>query len=308
MHTVLHVSHAQLIYIYHANLKFLQKELLQGCELIATGCLVICNNDTGCSRPARQYLKQAARAVVTTVSALVQVFYTHKEHSAETLAAQKTGAVWSTCDALLKVPQGNRNSIRRELFTYALDCKETLDEFTALIEQGAAVDSLTTIQEDDNTTENETTWNDFMDGNQDQYTEVELPIATSCLALVKSSRGSINVVLKACEGVGERVSDDDDSTELLQWIASLTNLARSVGDGMTDLGTCLYPPLEIKEDGLPKQVTQQRDAIVTLQEYILDAPVELPEEVTEMASKLKGAAQTRCQEAQDAISAALETK
>jgi len=297
-----------------------QKELLQGCELIATGVLVICNDDTGCIRAARHFAKQAARAVITTTCELVKVFATHHEHDTENIAAQKTGAVWSTCDALRKTPQGNRNAIRRELFTFVMECNETIQEFTELVELGAAPSSLNTIAEDtiagsNNSTDAEegTTWDDFCQGSDEQYSASELPIATASLWLVKCSRGTINVALKACESVGGMVEtdgSDPDKDALLEWIRTMTNLARVVGEGMTDLGTCLYPPLDLShtsdEDDLPVYLLKQRDALVALTEYVLDAPTDLPEEVTELASKLKGAATTRYDEAQAAIVAAME--
>jgi hypothetical protein len=77
---------------------------------------------------------------------------------------------------------------------------------------------------------------------------------------------------------------------------------------MTDLGTCLYPPLHLNskdEDSLLHQLNMQRGAIVALTECILDTPTELPQDVTELASKLKNAATTRYKEATDAIDAAL---
>jgi hypothetical protein len=57
---------------------------------------------------------------------------------------------------------------------------------------------------------------------------------------------------------------------------------------------------------LQHQLGTQRGAIVALTEcIILDTPTELPQDVTELASKLKNAATTRYKEATDAIDAAL---
>jgi hypothetical protein len=51
-----------------------QKDLLKGCELVATGALVIHQDKVGCSRSVRHYVKQAPRGVVATCLQLVQVF------------------------------------------------------------------------------------------------------------------------------------------------------------------------------------------------------------------------------------------
>lgn len=290
--------------------------------MIATGVLVIHSNEQGCARSTRHFGKQASRAVLATTVDLVTVFAQHHEHDTKNLAAQKTGAVWNTSDSLLKVPQGNRNSIRRELFTYVMECNETLQEFTELIEEGASSNGLETIGEEEsnavgtnnNNDMGEATWDDFCDGNDQQYSASELPVATASLCLVKCSRGSINVCLKACESVGNVVESSgenksDARVPLLDWIKTLEHLARRVGEGMTDLGTCLYPPLNLTkgdEDCLQAQLLKQRDALVALNEFVLDCPTELTEEVMELASKLKGAAASRCDEATAAISTALE--
>lgn len=301
--------------------------------MIVTGVLVICKDDTKCAKSCRHYANQAARGVVTTTLELVRVFAQHVEHVPPNHAAQKTGAVWSTCDALVKVPHGNRNAIRRELFTYIMECNETMEEFEGIIQLGPKVNSLETVNQDEileNTnsttvrnTQEEVMWGEFLDGDSEQYSETELPIATCCLCLIKCSRGSLNVTLKACEHVGHVVensnNDDENGNQspllLLEWIRNVTSLARLVGNGMTDLGTCLYPPLNLNGDNdngndsdtsLIHELVKQRDAVVALTDFILDAPIDLPEEVTEVASNIKGAANTRYEEATNAIAAALE--
>ena len=277
----------------------LAKDLLHGCELIATGALVICEDNVGCSRSARHYAKQASRAILATTLELVKVFATDPSivwEGKEQLGAQKTGAIWSTCDELLKIPKGNRASMRRDLFTWIIECNETMGEFTEMIQLGAINDE-------------EASDDDFGD---DQYTEKELPIVEAALALVKCSRGSMNVTLKACEAAGVAACGNEEEG-LLEWIATLHNLARVVGEGMTDLGTCLYPPLELIVDAndgehLTKQLVTQRDAIVALHDFCLEANFDLPQDVTELASKLRSVAQTRYEAAHDAISETLETK
>lgn len=278
--------------------------------------VVLCNDDVGCAKSTRHLANHAARAVIHTTMALVDLFQQRHQHDTDNIAAQKTGAVWSTCDILLKIPQGNRNAIRREMFTYIVECKETWHEFDTMIQRGPTSNiPLNTIQEDEKDDKNENeeeTWDDF-ENDDDQYTALELPVATASLGLVKCSSKSLQVTLEACESVGTAIDTNDDNntdyTVLLDWIKELTSLARIMGDEMTNLGTCLYPPLEYtttgenddKENVLVNRLLQQRNAIVALHDYILDAPTDLPEGVTELASKLKNAASTRHQEAMNAI-------
>ena len=87
---------------------------------------------------------------------------------------------------------------------------------------------------------------------QEQYTDKELEVAKACVALVKCSRGTINVALKASDSAGKLVvqvnaDDTEKRTAVLTWIGKVHDLARQVGTGMTDLGTLLYPTLSFDE-------------------------------------------------------------
>mmetsp|Transcript_23362 Transcript_23362/g.32728 ORF Transcript_23362/g.32728 Transcript_23362/m.32728 type:complete len:378 (+) Transcript_23362:202-1335(+) len=297
----------------------LASDLLKGIQLIAAGAFVICNDKdhVGCSRSARHYARQSARSIVSTTISLIEAFLCKESWSNQDVGAQKTGAVWSSCQALQKMPKGNRTSMRRDLLTWAMECNETMQEFTEMVELGATSSS---ENQDDNDAE---AWDDFCGGDDDQYTELELHIAEACVALIKCSRGTLNVALKACECAGEAITqsksagNQDRMKAILYWINSLFDAARLVGEGVTELGTLLYPPLELKKKdtddcALVKQLVAQRDAIVRLHEMCLDATpkgqqesLNLTEEITELSSKLKTAAQRRFDEAEKAIKVAI---
>mmetsp|Transcript_7811 Transcript_7811/g.11234 ORF Transcript_7811/g.11234 Transcript_7811/m.11234 type:complete len:380 (+) Transcript_7811:212-1351(+) len=295
-------------------------ELLKGVQLIAAGAFVICNDKdhVGCSRSARHYARQSSRAILSTTIALVEAFLCKDTWANKEIGAQKTGAVWTSCQALQKMPKGNRTCMRRDLLTWAMECNETMQEFTEMVELGATESSGDANQDND-----DNAWDDFCGGDDDQYTSLELPVAEACVALIKCSRGTLNVALKACECAGEAISqsksagDQDRINAILDWINTLFGLARFVGEGVTDLGTLLYPPLELQKKSdtddcaLEKQLVVQRDAIVKLNELCLDATpkgqqesIDLSEEVTELSSKLKAAAQRRFDEAEKAIKVA----
>lgn len=302
----------------------LTQDFLKGCQLIGTACLVLHQDSTGCSRSLRHYCKQAARAIVTTVQQLVQSFVDGTA-LVENVGAQKTGAVWQTCNVVLekKLPVGNRNCMRRDWFTYMADCNETLEEFQALIDAGPEL-----REEDEEGQENTTdddnidAWEDFMGGHDQQYSSDELPIATACVFLIKCSRGGINATVQTCEAVGKKLAENDDSKEtsdsdndkaLLSWIAKANHLAHAVGEGMTDLGAVMYPSLEL--DTLQSQVERQASDIDALLSFLLDASPEgmdgsldLPPDVVELAAKVKGAVDKRRQEVGDAITAALNNQ
>jgi Grap2 and cyclin-D-interacting len=252
----------------------LSKDLLQGCQLIATACLVL--SESGSSKSSVHYVIQASRAIVNTVVQLVESFVSHEALDTENLGAQRTGAVWSACEVVInkQVPKGNRNAMRRALLTFLQECQETMSEFQDLIEMG--------VSDDDEEDESE------------QYTTTEMPVAQACVALIKCSRGSINAALQACESVGslaDAVDDDkhDESdnhqhqsaekTRLFAWLAQIHELACAVGDNMTELGCTLYPPLE--KTAVQAQIDQQTSAIQAVMTCILTPPpTSLPSETT----------------------------
>jgi hypothetical protein len=249
------------------------QDLWQGCQLVATAVLVLLDPTNGTAYALRHAVHQAARGILTTVQQLVQVFANHEaldsEHH-EHLGAQKTGAVWSTCNVILEkqLPKGNRNAMRRDLLIYIQECQETMHEFQAMLDLGARVEK---DADDDDDHENEDTFDD----DEDQYTSEELPLATACVALIKCSRGCLNATLQACESVGSHLdrplaSNDQNDTmrsTRLQWLAQVHDTARVIGDGMTDLGATLYPPLDYS--AVQEQVQRQTQAMRIVLSYLL---------------------------------------
>jgi hypothetical protein len=284
------------------------------------------------------------------------------------IGAQKTGAVWQACDYILekKMPVGNRNAMRRDLFTYVKECNETICEFQELIDAGP------TMREEDGGEDEEggdggdgskgevggddggdddQLWEMFLSGqDEQQYTAEEIPVAAACVGLIKSSRGSLNALLKSCEEVGQLLSLTSTTPEgggdgsaggncccsssisalsredklRLQWISRAFDAGHGVGEGMTDLGATLYPPLKLQ--AISRQVTKQSAAIEDLLHIILNSSwrnleqdgVEesiieddvLPQfsvEVTELATKVLAAVRRRKEEAEVAISSATQS-
>lgn len=318
----------------------LAAELLQGCQLLATGALILHSPAAGCARSTRHYVKRAARAVVATVANLITAFVSGEvaEDNHEQVAAQKCGSVWSACDAIIGgkdafgkpirnvIPKGNRNAMRRDLLVFGGECNETYEEFREVIELGA----MDADEEEERANGDDVAgmggWDEFGGAAGHQYTAKELPLATAALALIKCSRGSINATLKACECAGDEVEKNDDTDDeaqalrrkvVLSWIDKLHDMAHTVGEGVTEVGCLLYPPLKTKDD-LMEQVENQKDAILGLTELILDATpttgaieggnsattaqgiIPMSDEVTDLASKLRSACQKRYEEAKEA--------
>ena len=313
------------------------QDLLMGCQLLATGAMVIGNVRYGCCRSTRFHTKRAVRAVVCTVLQLVEAFVHDETHGAileqdNNLAAQKCGAVWSSCNVFMekKLPQGNRNAMRRDLFTWMMECNETMQEFQQLIDNGPssspspppaqALDANNDTGENEKEEEEEDKMPSFEEfllqcnSTEDQYTASELEIAKPCVGLVKCSRGCVNVALKASDSAGKHLTSTENDTSaalshdknpsILQFISQLHDMARAVGEGMTDLGTLLYPTLSL--DDIEQQGLKQKESIVTLLEFVLDASTDmnLDDEVVDMANKIRPAAQLRHDELVHAIHAA----
>ena len=135
------------------------------------------------------------------------------------------------------------------------------------------------------------------------------------MALIKCSRGSINVAIQSIEGCGEAADSNDENerrTQLLRWITDLQEKAREVGDGMTELGTCMYPPMGL--DNLRTQIQSQRDAMLALHDQILDQPPPPPPvdmikpETVELSRNIQKAIAKRSSEALEALETLKQTQ
>eukprot|EP00985_Skeletonema_marinoi_P009630 scaffold4485_cov153-Skeletonema_marinoi.AAC.5 len=209
-------------------------ELRKGAQLIGTGTLLLFSPECGSSRSLRHYVKQSSRAVISSLLSLVRAY---EDGSAQgnpndgnNVGAQKTGAVWSACDGLrLKLPKGNRAAMRRELMIWVRDCNESIEEFDEMLALGP--------RDDDDDEEEE-----------EQFSESEMKVARAAVNIMKCSKNTLGLVLKVCECVGESLDEstagDENNKELLQLITNMHEVARRIGEGVTNFGVMLYPPLE----------------------------------------------------------------
>lgn len=303
----------------------LSTELRQGCELISTAAFLIHQPCMGCSRSSRYFVKQYARAVVTTVLTLIQSFISLRAIDGNT-GAQLTGAVWSACDKIIgKLPKGNRASMRRELFTWSGECNETIQEFQDLI-------NCVSTEEGDDTKP----WDKFCSnhGTGEGYTNLEKPIVAACISMIKCSRGIINLAINSLEYAGEEVTklsqaqygiEDEENIRrllILQWMSNLHETCRQIGEGATDLGYLLYPPLNLsiqpEKDAplsteLGQQILKQKDLLLSAA-YSIDGglpagkgqqEIQMSDDVKEMCCRLISAISNRSSEAEQSIISAL---
>jgi UPF0176 protein len=274
-------------------------DLLRGCELIGAALHVLLQDHSGCSRAVRHLTQRAALAIFINVLHLVEAF---EDGSAldGNVGAQMTGAVWEACDEVLNklLPKGNRNAIRRELFTWQKEIQDTMEEFQDMIDLGPAdgIDG----NDDAGDEEDE---DDFfgMDG-EEQYDVKDFPIAKACLHIIKNSRGNMKIAVETCEVLGEKHQAAQDDGYLAS-ILQVLSYARSVGEGVTDLGSLLYPPICDNLGELQSQVAKQMHFIKALQEYILGLEG-MPSKITELASILSHAIDARQEEFDQAVVAA----
>jgi hypothetical protein len=273
--------------------KTLSADLLRGCELVGAASHVFLQDSAGCARPVRHMTLRASLAIVINVTRLVESF---EDGTAlqDNIGAQKTGAVWQSCDTILNklLPQGNRNAIRREIFTWTQDCQETLEEFQEMVDLGPG-------EGKDNDAVDEEEEDDFFDDDDQQYSDVDFPVAKACLPVIKCSKGGMNVTLQACEALGTRAKETQDE-KYLDSIAQLHELARAVGEGMTNFASLLYSPLSSSMMEIKAQMQKQMDSIITLLDFVISLDC-MPESVLDLANKLRNAAETRKSEANTAI-------
>ena len=285
--------------------KTLTKDLLKGCELIGAASHILFQDPSGSSRAVRRATQRASLAILINVANLVKVFEDKTAvggGNENTVGAQKTGAVWEACDQILNklMPQGNRNAIRREIFTWTRECDDSMEEFQEMIDEGPK--PLEALQEEENEGGQGYTdeYEDEDDGNQ--YTDAEMPIANACLGLLKNSRGNMKIALESCEYLGTKVSEsvDDDKQRYLDAIQKVHSQARIIGEGLTDLGSVMYPPLLPSSRDLAAQVRRQSQCIHDFQLYLQDMD-DLPNNILEFSNILKNACETREKEILDAI-------
>ena len=277
--------------------KVLSADLQRGCEVIGAATHSLLQDCTGCSRSVRRAVQRASLAICINVKHLMESF---DDESAlpkdNNVGAQKTGAVWEACDKVLnkEVPVGNRNAMRREFFTWTQECQDTMEEFQEMIDMGPA-DGGGDVDDDEA--------DDYF-GEEDQYSESEMPVALASMGLLKSSKGSMKATLEASDALGKRVTETQDEQQLDN-ILKLYNFARAVGEGATDFGSVLYPPMLASPDKLEAQLRRQGEAINELQNFLLGIN-DMPSSVTTLATKIKNAAETRQKEALEAITQALK--
>ena len=281
--------------------KLLSADLQRGCEVLGAATHSLLQDCTGCSRSLRKVIQNATLAICINVKHLMDAF---EDESAlprdNNIGAQKTGAVWEACDKILnkQVPQGNRNAMRREFFTWTQECQDTMEEFQETIDMGPVDGGDGDVGEDEA--------DDYFGGDEDQYSESEMPIALACMGLLKCSRGTMKVTLEASDALGKRVTETQDEQQL-DYILKLYNYARAVGEGVTDFGSVMYPPLLASPDKLEEQLRRQAEAIIELQGFLLGIN-DMPSSVTLLATKIKNAADSRQKEALEAITQALIKK
>mmetsp|Transcript_2271 Transcript_2271/g.3248 ORF Transcript_2271/g.3248 Transcript_2271/m.3248 type:complete len:359 (-) Transcript_2271:2-1078(-) len=274
--------------------KKLAADLLRGCELVGAATHVFLQDASGCSRAVRHSAVQASLSIFVNVLRLVESFEDGTAMD-KNVGAQKTGAVWESCDKILNkfLPQGNRNAIRREIFTWTRECQDSMDEFQEMVDQGAAEEGA-----GDGAVEGEN--DDFFGDDDEQYSELEMPMAKACLGVLKCSRGCMKISLETCEDMGRKLAETKDE-KYLEFISKVHDLARPVGQGVTELGSMMYPPILDSASDLGAQLNEQVEAITALQDYILGLEG-LDKKEVELANILRTAAETRQQEFVAALS------
>jgi hypothetical protein len=162
-----------------------------------------------------------------------------------------------------------------------------MEEFQELVDMGPKISE--TAMDDPDVEDEDDDY--FGNDDEDQYTETDLPIAQACLGVLKNSRGNMKIALETCEALGEKVQDNNNTEQqkYLDDIQKIHQYARNVGEGVTDFGSLLYPPITTDLAG---PVRKQVGYIMELQDYILGLDG-LPSNITEFANILRSASETR---------------
>lgn len=196
-----------------------------------------------------------------------------------------------------KVPCGNRNAMRRDLFTYVSECQETIREFQTLVDDSPGE------QEED----------------EERYSLRELPLSEACLGLLKCSCGRLKASMEMMDHLGSASgttledttpANDTSDTDRWQALATLHERACTVGYGVTDFGAALYPPLWSGDDAdsseVRREVERQAQALRQLLQYVvveLYPRYDFPEATWNVVLKIQSAVEERTAEALQGIMA-----
>ena len=272
--------------------KKLGADLLSGCELLGAATHAILQDSNGCARAVRRATQRVTLAILLTVIQLAAAFSDHTALQ-ENVGAQKTGAVWDSCDKILNrlVPQGNRNAIRRELFTWTRETNDSMEEFQEMIDRGPS--------EDASNDEMGEAFDDLFGDDDDRFSLSDLPVAKACLGILKCSRGAMKLTLDVLEDLGSKYAATHDET-ILEKISFVHHSARLVGEGVTDLGSSMYPPLLPDTRDLESQVQKHAENMAGLLDHVLGT-AGLAQSVNELAHVLQVAVETRRNEFNQAI-------
>jgi Grap2 and cyclin-D-interacting len=276
--------------------------------------------------------------------------------------AQYTGVVWEACQTIIgdttknttttthqnnksrnmisTIPLGNRNAIRRDIFNYKLECQDTIQEFELLLQQSQnRIRTVNTNLNSNNNNNKKKRYDDSSDDDDDDeeddedefYTTLqEINIVTPCVALLKCSRGALNITLNMIDHIGLSIVIPDNNnknnnnnlknknhqqhskeTRLKYfWIQHLCQEMTTIGRGLTELGATLYPPLldENYTALVGIELIKQSCAIQDLLHYMLEEIVAsnipsltIPQATIDLIDSVLTACKKRTDEAMEAI-------
>ena len=237
------------------------------------------------------------------------------------------------------LPLGNRNAIRRDLLNFKLECQDTIQEFELLISESTI--HLSTTHSKNTTTKQKKQYDDSIDDDDDDdddndeddddddeedfyTTPQEIRIVTPCVALLKCSRGALNITLNMMDHIGTSIvsttnnhtnnnNDVITNQQKYIWIQYMYDEIYLIGRKVTELGATLYPPLQDVDfiAMIAMEVIQQSTAIQNLLQYMLDeiivpvtsssTSITIPTATIDLIHSVQSACEQRAKEALDAI-------
>ena len=319
-------------------------------------------NTIGAAPSLCRHTKNAIHQIIHSVVQLLQVFPVQSScatnstgtttSSTTTTAmdpAQRTGVVWEACETIIGVttattttttkkrmtttiPLGNRNAIRRDILQYKLECQDTIQEFELLLQQSQEQMNHhheTSSSKNNNNNDDEDENDDSDDDEEEFYTTLhEIKIVTPCVALLKCSRGVLNITLNMIDHIGMSIvvpnstttnnsmtDDDNNNRQKYIWIQHLCQEIQFIGIGVTELGATLYPPLHNDDSYtvlVKIEVMKQSNTIQQLLQYMLKEIIDsttttsssslmIPPATIDLIHSVLTACQTRTEEAMEAL-------
>jgi len=217
-------------------------EIVDFCDKLTSSFRIAIAN--GSAEPLSRLLHIKVKAVLHAVCDLVRAAQALGARGGAGTLAPAAGVVWAACDDLQKVPKNNRDAYRFAFMGWSLEIKSTVDEFQELVQASKEAPREPEQAEGGEQPSEERARLQTMDNDEffamedENYTLEEAGGAAALVGVLQLTRRALRAAMDATRDACDRTEGQ------LAWVDQLYRRGQDAVELATDLGLCLYPPLE----------------------------------------------------------------